>query len=310
MKGNLPLVMYMKKMLITGGQRLFKILFHYAHALEVRFFQLHELFLLQADGVKLGCGFIWRIMRRPSETEDWISVVRFVKPHESVTLIDVGANVGSFTREFLSIYPRGQAVCFEPVQSTLDQLNANVSGEPRVQTHRCVISDVNGSAMIRVDERSFLSSLCDYRAEVHKVYGNSTTRYTEEAPSRTLDSFDFRKATERLLVKIDVQGSELEVLRGACNLLALADVVHLECSLGEEWVQKEPSFACCCGLLRDSGLLPIVFMDFGRTRSNYAFERNVLFVRRELLGNIWWEAAAESAPPGLAGPVVSGSVQD
>jgi hypothetical protein len=41
-------------------------------------------------------------------------------------------------------------------------------------------------------------------------------------------------------------------------------------------------------LLSECGLYPIVFQDYGRVVSNYAFERDVLFVKRELLSKIWF----------------------
>ena len=67
-----------------------------------------------------------------------------------------------------------------------------------------------------------------------------------------------------------------------------ADAVLLECTFADEYEGKEPSFSPCCSLLRECGLYPIVFQDYGRALSNYAFERDVLFVKRELLGKIYF----------------------
>jgi len=70
--------------------------------------------------------------------------------------------------------------------------------------------------------------------------------------------------------------------------LSGADAVLLECSFADEYKGIEPSFAPACALLRKCGLYPIVFQDFGRLTSNYAFERDVLFVRRNLLARVWF----------------------
>ena len=90
-------------------------LFHYSHALEKRFFQLFELSILKRDGVKFGAGFSRKVWKNPNQTEDWVNLARFLRPNEFVLLLDIGANVGKFASDFLSIYNNSRVVCFEPV---------------------------------------------------------------------------------------------------------------------------------------------------------------------------------------------------
>ena len=261
-------------------------LFHYSHALEKRFFQLFELSLLKRDGVKFEAGFSRRIWKRPEETEDWVNLARFLRPNECELLLDIGANVGDFASEFLSIYKNARAVCFEPVSSTYEQLAGRFAGDQRVEAHRCAVSNFDGRAEMHVEKESTLSSLVEYTEDANVAYHLGTAQL-EQIECRRLDSFPYRKGTERLFVKIDVQGFETEVIRGAMQTLAGADAVLLECSFAEEYKGKEPSFSSACALLRECDLYPIVFQDFGRSISNYAFERDVLFVKRDFLARIW-----------------------
>jgi hypothetical protein len=106
--------------------------------------------------------------------------------------------------------------------------------------------------------------------------------------TRTLDSYDIdADGFDHVFLKIDVQGHEIDVLTGASATLGKADVVLLELSFAPEYQGKEPSFATACGIMHTAGLYPIVFQNYERTLSPYAWERDVLFVKQRLLNGIW-----------------------
>jgi FkbM family methyltransferase len=246
---------------------------------------------LRREGVDFGSHFGKRVWKNPAQTEDWVNLARFLRPSEAVFLLDIGANVGNFTSEFLAIYKNSRSVCFEPVRSTHAQLAERFAKDPRVETHRCAVSDFDGKAEMHLEEDSTLCSLAEYTEDANAAYRTETVRL-EQIECRRLDSFPYRRGAELLFVKIDVQGFEIEAIRGAMQTLAGADAVQLECSFADEYKGKEPSFSLACALLRECNLYPIVFQDFGRLLSNYAFERDVLFVKRELLAKIWIRSQA------------------
>jgi FkbM family methyltransferase len=262
-------------------------LHHYAHALETRLFQLQELSLLRAEGVHFDRSFYFEVLRSPGSTEDWVNLARFVRPAEKVFLVDIGANVGDFTAAFLSHYKQGNAICFEPVQSTFDGLTKRFAGNDRVVTQRCALSDAEGEGTIHLHADNTLNTLTQYTEAANAFYKTQTVP-TETTPCKRLDSFAFDQGDARLFVKIDVQGFETEVIRGGLNTLKAADAVLLECAFADEYQSKEPSFAPICAMLKDCDLYPIIFQDYGRALSNYAFERDVLFVKRALLDQIWF----------------------
>lgn len=261
-------------------------LFHYSHALETRFFQLFELSLLRREGVEFGPRFRKEVWRCPSQTEDWVNLARFLRPSEGIFLLDIGANVGNFTADFLENFKNSRSVCFEPMSATYKQLAARFQDNPRVVTHHCAISSLDGNAEMHVENDSTLCSLVEYTEDANAAYRAGAPQL-EQIECKRLDSFPYRKGAERLFVKIDVQGFEVEVIRGASQTLASADAVLIECSFAEEYKGKEPSFSLACSLLRECGHYPIVFQDYGRSISTYAFERDVLFVKRDLLSRVW-----------------------
>jgi FkbM family methyltransferase len=273
----------------VGGTFVVGRIYHYAHAIETRLFQMFELSLMKRKGSPFGSQFRRQVWRVPTQTEDWVNIARFFDPNERLLLVDIGANVGDFTSAFLSIYKSARSVCFEPVGSTFERLGERFSGDARVESHRVALSDVEGISEIYLQDQSTLSSFAKYTSEANDLHRTEMVRTkSEETQTRRLDSFQLPNGHDRMFVKIDVQGFEIEVIRGAMQTLSLADAVLIECSFADEYEGKEPSFSPACALLRQCNLYPIVFQDYNRLLSNYAFERDVLFVRRELLSRIWF----------------------
>ena len=244
---------------------------------------------MRREGIDFDKRFYRQVWRTPGWSEDWVNLARFLRLDEKVLLIDIGANVGDFTTEFLSLYKDSWSVCFEPVRGNISPIGSprDFPADARVAMHPCALSDVDGRATINIHEDNTLCTLGEYTQEANAFYQTATPRSEEIACAR-LDSFEFEKDGGKLLVKIDVQGFEGEVIRGGMDTIKLADVVLLECSFADEYVGTEPSFSSSCAMLKECGLYPIVFQDFGRTLANYAYERDVIFVKRALLDKIWF----------------------
>ena len=79
---------------------------HYANAVFVRTYILRELLRVRRRGNKIDNEFIKEAFTRPRWQEDFVLLLRFFDSSETVTLIDVGANDGTWTKKYLSIYPR------------------------------------------------------------------------------------------------------------------------------------------------------------------------------------------------------------
>ena len=133
-------------------------------------------------------------------------------------VIDAGANFGWFTLLLADLVgPTGAVHAFEPVPSTFDGLQSNLrlNGEP--PQVRCCLSAL-GERNGEVEMFTF--------AELGPAYSSLSTLGLEEysvvmAEMITLDSYWAKRGTSPIrLLKIDVEGSELSVLRGADSILA------------------------------------------------------------------------------------------
>ncbi|MAF48529.1 MAG: FkbM family methyltransferase [Rhodospirillales bacterium] len=266
---------------------MFYKLWHYLHAVEFRLYLLNELSILRRQNKKFPANLWLSTLRRPTSTEDWINFLRFLAPGEPIHLIDVGANDGSWSEGFVSIFPNTRLTAFEPLPSTFELLRARFGMRDETQLHNCALSDESGRMTINLGQESTFASFEEFEDHIGEAREKHITG-TEEVEVKTLDSVDIKHENgRRTVLKIDVQGHEEEVLEGAGALLPSVDLVLCEVSFASEYKNRPPSFARVSELLRPARLFPIGFQEFGRQASTYAIERDVLFVKDSLLERIF-----------------------
>jgi FkbM family methyltransferase len=147
------------------------------------------------------------------------------------TVIDVGANRGQFALYARVRFPGAQIYSFEPLRQPRDRLTRLFAGDADVHVLACAAGSTAGSAHINVSRRDDSSSLLPPTGRQTERFPGTDTVGSEEVEVRTLDEvFDAARLAGPILLKLDVQGFELEALRGAEKLLAQVDTVLTECS--------------------------------------------------------------------------------
>ncbi|HEX8207824.1 MAG TPA: FkbM family methyltransferase [Solirubrobacteraceae bacterium] len=145
------------------------------------------------------------------------------------TVLDVGAASGQFSLFATGRWPSARVVCFEPLERPRSQLVA-VLGD-RVEVHATALGESAGTEVMNVATADDSSSLRPIGERQHELFGTERAEAVD-VPVARLD--DLVGEIERpCLLKIDVQGFELEVLRGAHATLAAVDEAYVECSFEE-----------------------------------------------------------------------------
>lgn len=128
------------------------------------------------------------------------------------TVIDVGANIGWFTYEISKLLNHnGRVIAVEPDERNLIRLHRVLSRKrikPLVEVLSCGLSDRENSGYLILDERNPAN---------HKV--TETSDQDIEIDLKTLDQITMN-VPKIDLIKIDVQGYELKVLKGSTNTLS------------------------------------------------------------------------------------------
>jgi FkbM family methyltransferase len=135
-------------------------------------------------------------------------------------VVDVGAHIGSFLRMALKYAPSGQHWAFEASPKKAQWLQVRF---PNVNVVAAAVASRSGTAIFSEDyERPGFSSLV--KAPVIGVASRAI-----EVPTRSLDD-EFGRTQRLDLIKLDIEGGELDALRGAVGLIQrLKPAIVLEC---------------------------------------------------------------------------------
>ena len=263
-----------------------KAIHHYGHAFEIRGLLLSEYLRSRRRGGPVPPGLGWQIWRNPSRYEDFLNLARFIERGDSVLLIDVGGNAGDWAGDFRSFFPTADIIAFEPDPRAFAAYKRTFTADGGVTVHNVALSDAPRQTRFHLAEKSVYSTLEEYA----ETQVDRSIRMSNECivAVETLDSFRLQTAKyDTVVLKIDVQGHEVEAISGGIKTLLGVDVVLAELAFAGEYQNKVPSFAPAAAALRDAGLYPAIFQCYGRELGPYAFERDVVFARQERLNRIY-----------------------
>jgi FkbM family methyltransferase len=148
--------------------------------------------------------------------------------HERPRVIDVGANVGDYTAEVLARFPQAVVWAYEPQSAAFFALTERFRDVGGVVTEHIGLSSEPGWAELHASSHGacVLATLYE-RPDADSYHGSGVVlERTEKVRLETLDNLLAPQRVDWL--KIDVEGHELDVLRGAEQIVAATDVVQFE----------------------------------------------------------------------------------
>jgi FkbM family methyltransferase len=134
---------------------------------------------------------------------------QLVRPGQCV--FDVGANIGAHTIALAAIVgPHGRVTSFEPQRVIFQMLNANVAlnGLHHVTTHQMALGSAAGSLKVPP---------LDYAGELN--FGGLSLEHIKQGEEVRQSTFDSLAVRACDFVKIDVEGMEIEVLKGMAETI-------------------------------------------------------------------------------------------
>lgn len=147
------------------------------------------------------------------------------------TVIDVGANVGQFAVATAKIFSGVSVHSFEPNPECVSALQKNIASLPNVLVYPLALGEAEGEVSFHVNSHSHSSSILPLAKSHLMAFPDAREVNMIQVKLCTLDKvFADIELSSPVMLKLDVQGYEAQVLRGATETLKRIDYVVLEAS--------------------------------------------------------------------------------
>jgi FkbM family methyltransferase len=148
------------------------------------------------------------------------------------TVIDIGANKGQFSLFALDTFEGVMIYSFEPLPGPAARFRSVMAGQP-VMLFEAAIGPGESEQTIYISQREDCSSLLPI-GRMSEIFPGTELKETRKVAVAPLTKFiRIDELRTPALLKIDVQGFELEVLKGCKPLLNAFECIYIECSYSE-----------------------------------------------------------------------------
>jgi len=203
-----------------------------------------------------------------------------------ITLIDVGASSGEFAASTQKMCGLRKALLVEPQPTRCLQLRERFS-QPEVVIRQCALSDRDTTVEMEILNWDFCSSLLPVRRDLSTVSGALDLGMREKISCsvQTIDGLltELGWNDELIdLLKIDVQGAELFVLRGAIQSLRNVGTVFCEVSF-QPLYEGSAVFSEIYDFMYGQGFQLVSMTEGFRGTDGELFQADTVFKRRNLV---------------------------
>ena len=208
--------------------------------------------------------------------------IRGFEPHK---IIDGGANVGEFALHAASIFPQATIHLVEPQPACTGALS-QLARDHRFHIHGVALGAEDGFIELAIDPAGVSTGAHILPEKSHPT--NGARVQVQVARIDTLFASEIA-SEDRCLLKLDLQGWELEALKGAEQMLERTEVILCEVSFFAQ--AYEPSIEQLVQFLEARGYaLYDIASIAARQRDNRAHQGDFVFARRDspLMADTAW----------------------
>lgn len=186
-------------------------------------------------------------------------------------VIDVGALFGTWTENVRQIFPEANFIMIEPQIAQKQYLDVLTRKFNNISLELSLVGDEEK------DEVEFY-----VMGSGSSIYQENSDCHREKVSLKmeTIDTLIRKKYTtpKKCFLKLDVQGAEIDVLKGAAELLKNTEFILLEIST-LNYNYKAPQFADVIIFMKEAGFVLFDICDERRMTNEVLYQTDIIFVR-------------------------------
>jgi FkbM family methyltransferase len=160
----------------------------------------------------------------PSVSDPFHEQKRFLAKARNPVIFDVGAHVGQTTLRYKELFPAASVYSFEPFPGSFVELEKSTQGLAGVHLVKGALGRTEGQAIMKVNRSAATNSLLSTDPRASEAWNGTNVAETLgeiRVPVGTIDGFltENHQIGRIDLLKLDAQGSEMDVLVGAESAL-------------------------------------------------------------------------------------------
>jgi len=232
----------------------------------------------------LGLAGLRLVRNAPPATTAADVALRQMLSQLGITMVfDVGAHIGEYAGRLRQIGYCGRIISFEPQAAAFAVLATKAIGDPLWNAERAALANRVGEQELNISANSVSSSFLRVAAEMVEIETGLAQTKSETVPVTTLDHVQHRFVgpSDRVFLKIDAQGYELNILSGGDTFLTRCRAAQIEMALFPSY-HEQKSLIEMIGFMHERGFrlvnLERVFWD---DRTGYLIEVDGMFVRAD-----------------------------
>jgi len=228
-----------------------------------RYIRSAETYFPSLHDSRFACERALRRAFRVPHDSDWYAF-RLLKIG-SGNILDIGANRGLSIQSFRTMLPGRRIIAFEPNKHLADILKSAYRRSVGVEIRATGLSDCHGTAVLYIPQYRgwvFDSLASVYRDPAmawlnrHTLAGFDARHLTCIEVNVTLQKLDDLELEGIAVMKIDAQGSEIRILRGAMSIISESRPIILAEDVGTEIVHLLNPLGYRPYIYRQGSLLP------------------------------------------------------
>lgn len=207
-----------------------------------------------------------------------MSIERVKKFFDPISILDIGANIGQFYNESKLFFPNAYFYLIEGNQNCESSLKSL-----GVEYIICLLSDTE-------KEVDFYVRKSEPLCTGNSIYRENTSFYSDDQiiieKKRTKKLSDILENRTFDLIKIDVQGSEIDIINGGIDVVKKSKGVLMEVSL-TEYNKNSPTRNFVYQFMQNLGFSPVdIIANINHPITHELVQQDVLFLNTQYEKNI------------------------